>query len=86
MKCVCYYILFFKVYLIAGQNIASFHNNQWNNIGRFERFEIGVELPDSIDQQIEDFLNNQPGINPYNFKEILLEGVFTLQRLLRLTL
>ena len=59
-------------------DIASFYPNQfgWSQIGRYDRFEIGIKLPAAIDQQVEDFLNNLPGINPYDMDVIRLEGDF----------
>lgn len=59
----------------ATLDIASFHPNGWS-VGRFDRFEIGIKLPTSIDQQVEEFLNGLPGINPYNMDLIRFEADF----------
>lgn len=54
------------------------YNVQWNSIYRFDRFEVGVQLPPSTNQLIEDFLNgNNSGINPYDQDQIKLVGTYT---------
>lgn len=57
--------------------VASFHANGFNNIGRFERFEMGIELPFGILQSTEQFLNSSvPGINPYDYSQLTFEADF----------
>jgi hypothetical protein len=57
-------------------NPVSFSPNGWT-VGRFSRFEIGIDIPASINQQIESFLNANGGTNPYNKDQISLKGTFT---------
>jgi hypothetical protein len=59
---------------------VSYHANGWSNIGKWEKFEIGVSLPGAIDQNVEDFLNginSSNVINPYDYDEIKLRGTYT---------
>jgi hypothetical protein len=52
----------------------------WNQIYRYDRFEVGVQLPPNINQSIEDFLNgNNSGINPYDQDQIKLVGTYYQQ-------
>ena len=50
-------------------------------VGIFDRFEIGISLPPSIEQQIDDFLNdltnNKPIINPYDYEQIDISAIYT---------
>lgn len=59
-------------------NVVSFYPTGWQNIKRFDRFEIGISLPLLIDQQIESFLTNPAltTINPYDYNQIELEAKF----------
>lgn len=56
--------------------VVSFHPNGWLNIPRYNRFEMGIKLPASIQSQINAFLNGQTGINPYDPGQIQVECVF----------
>ncbi|MCZ8286061.1 MAG: cellulase family glycosylhydrolase, partial [Bacteroidia bacterium] len=59
---------------------VSYHTNGWNNIGKWEKFEIGISLPVSVDQDIEAFLNGANSgnlINPYDYDKIKLRGIYT---------
>ncbi|RQO30387.1 hypothetical protein DBR32_12520 [Taibaiella sp. KBW10] len=58
----------------------SYHPNGWTNIGKWDRFEIGISLPLTVDQQVEDFLNGvitAGAINPYDYDQIKLKGIYT---------
>lgn len=54
-------------------------NNPWNPI-KYERFEIGIDLPDNIQNQIDAFLSTgTPGankINPYDPQQIKIKAEF----------
>ncbi len=54
-------------------SIVSFHPNGWVGIPRYEKFEMGIKLPSSIQTQIDAFMNGQPGINPYDPDQIKVE-------------
>ncbi len=55
---------------------VSFNPSGWNNIGLYEKFEIGVKIPPDIEAQIESFLNGGIGINPYDPNQIKLIGIY----------
>ncbi len=57
-------------------SVVSFHPNGWQNIPRYEKFEMGVKLPASIQSQIDAFLSGQAGINPYDPEQIKVECNF----------
>ncbi|MDI1355367.1 MAG: DUF5060 domain-containing protein [bacterium] len=57
--------------------MVSFHKNGWKNIGRFERFEIGIKLPPEIDRKVDSFLIGEDGINPYDFNKIRIDAIFS---------
>lgn len=38
--------------------------------GKFQRLELGFNLPDDIDSEISAFMNDEKGINPFNPEEI----------------
>ncbi len=47
-------------------------------VGQFEKLEIGLNLPSSINQLVSDFIaNGTGGINPFDPEEISVEAVFT---------
>ena len=57
-------------------SVVSFHPNGWQNIPRYEKFEMGVKLPANIQSQIDAFLSGQVGINPYDPDQIKVECSF----------
>ncbi|MBL7932978.1 MAG: hypothetical protein JNL60_13805, partial [Bacteroidia bacterium] len=63
--------------------IASFHANGFAAIPKYDRFEIGIHLPSSIQSQIDSYIstgiNAQGRINPYDPDQIKIECVFSLQ-------
>ena len=62
--------------LTTTMELVSFNANGWYNIPRYDKFEIGVKLPSNIQSQINDFLNGQPGINPYDPNQIQIECTY----------
>lgn len=42
-------------------------------VGKFEKLELGIKLPQTIQSQIDQFLNNGSGINPYDPDQIKFE-------------
>lgn len=46
--------------------IGSFHANGFTGVPQYSKFELGVTLPVSIQQQIDNFLTTGSGINPYD--------------------
>lgn len=57
-------------------SIVSFHPNGWQNVPRYEKFEMGIKLPATIQTQIDAFLSGQAGINPYDPDQIKVECNF----------
>lgn len=57
-------------------SVVSFHPNGWYNIPLYDKFELGVKLPSAIQSQINDFLNGQTGLNPYDPDQVKVECVF----------
>ena len=55
---------------------VSFHPSGWNNIGIYDRFEVGVRLPPSVSTQVEGFLNGGTGINPYDPDQVEVRAIF----------
>ncbi len=55
--------------------IMSNHPNA--DVGAYERFEIGIDPGSAYLASIDDFLNGNPGINPYDPKQIRFEAVVT---------
>src|ERR1043166_7391934 len=58
--------------------IASFHPNRWT-CEKYDRFEIGVEIPNDILYQINNFLTGGSGpiaINPYDPDKLKIECTF----------
>lgn len=53
--------------------VVSFHPNGWLNIPRYDRFEMGIKLPASVQSQINAFLSGQTGLNPYDPDQIKIE-------------
>ena len=62
--------------------VASFHDNGWDHIPKYERFEIGIKLPVEIQNLIDNFIEdpnfpNEPNyLNPYDPDKIKVECVF----------
>ncbi len=46
-------------------------------VGMYEKLELGLMLPDIINNQVNSFLSGGAGINPYNPDQISIEAVFT---------
>ncbi|HEU4716653.1 MAG TPA: DUF5060 domain-containing protein, partial [Bacteroidia bacterium] len=47
-------------------------------VGQFEKLEIGMQLPASVDQQVNDFLADpNTGLNPFDPDKISVEATFT---------
>lgn len=46
-------------------------------VGKHQKLELGLRLNDEIDAQINEFINNKKGLNPYNPEDINVEFVFT---------
>lgn len=47
-------------------------------VGKFEKFEMGIKLPQAVTNQINDYiLNPNTGINPYDPNSISIEAIFT---------
>lgn len=63
--------------------VASFHTNGFSAIPKFERFEIGVAVPQIIQAKIDAYLlagvNGASRINPYDPDQIRVECLYTLQ-------
>jgi hypothetical protein len=61
--------------------IASFHQNGFTGIPKYERFELGIKLPQYIQDQINAFLitktNGPNKINPYDPNQIRISCQFT---------
>lgn len=57
-------------------DVVSFNPNGWENIPKYERFELGVKLPTNIQSMIDNFLNGLSGINPYDPSQIQVECSF----------
>lgn len=57
--------------------VASFHPNGFSGIAKYDRFEIGVNIPLTIQNQINNFIQNGVGINPYDRDQIKVECTFT---------
>jgi hypothetical protein len=78
MKCLLTYIFLLNLIISFAQQIISFYPSGWTDVKRYEKLEIGITLPTQIDQQIEDFLNGNAGINPYDFNQIIIDANFTI--------
>lgn len=50
--------------------INSFHVNGYSNIPKYGQFEVGVKLPQTIQQEIDNFLEGISGVNPYDPSQI----------------
>jgi len=61
-------------------SVKSFHPLLFSGIPAFDRFEIGIKVPQSIKQKIDNFLNNSPGLNPYNPDDIKIQCEYTLEQ------
>ena len=48
-------------------------------VGRYEKLELGLKLPELITTRINDFckLNDETGINPYDYNQISIKATFT---------
>ncbi len=57
----------------AGIGIASFHNNGFNTIPTYDRFEIGVKLPTNIQNQVNAYLAGGTGLNPFDLGQVRVE-------------
>lgn len=77
LKRVQFLLFLLNCLLLPSQTLTSFHSNSWNNIGRFEKLEVGVTIPADIEIQIESFLNGLEGINPYDFNQIKIDAYFS---------
>lgn len=79
------YLLLFVLYnglFLSSQNqisIISLHDNGFKNIPKYERFEIGVQLPAEFQQEINNFLENNDGINPYDPSQVEVTASYTSQ-------
>lgn len=63
----------FDVVIINPEN-----NNSPEVVGKFEKFEMGIKLPQDVTNQINDYLlNPNTGINPYDQNSISIEATFT---------
>lgn len=67
---------FHAVIAPEAMSIVSFHPNGWQNIPRYDKFEMGVKLPATIQSQINAFLSGQPGLNPYDPDQVKVECIF----------
>jgi len=55
------------------------------SVGKYEKLEIGIKIPEAIQSQIFEFLNsgtsavdqNHPGLNPFNPEEVSVEAIFS---------
>jgi hypothetical protein len=75
----CYIILCAIQWLflsVSAQSISSFHPNGWVGIGRFERFEVGLQVSRPVDSLIERFLTGEDGINPYDYSQVQVRCIF----------
>lgn len=67
---------FHAVIAPEAMSVVSFHPNGWYNIPRYSKLELGIKLPATIQNQINAFLNGQPGLNPYDPDQVKVECVF----------
>jgi hypothetical protein len=53
-------------------------NQNTPSVGQFEKLEIGITLPATLEQQVNDFLaNGTGGLNPFDPEQISVEANFT---------
>jgi hypothetical protein len=59
---------------IGGMSVASYHQNGFNSVPQFEKFELGVHLPGEIQQKVDNFLDpsytGTDKLNPYDPDQI----------------
>lgn len=62
-------------------DIASFSTNSSNgdpwSVFKYDKFELGLTLPSNITSQIQDYLNGNNGLNPYDPNQIKIQCDFT---------
>lgn len=57
-------------------NVAAFNPNGWD-VFKYDKFELGLTLPTNVTNQIQDFLNGNNGLNPYDPNQIKIQCDFT---------
>lgn len=68
---------------IAAQSfdVASFHTNGFTGIPKYDKFELGIKLPASVQAQIDTFINDYdamtlyPALNPYDPDQIMVKCI-----------
>jgi hypothetical protein len=68
----------YQIQMPSGFGVAFLYPNLHTaSVGQFEKLELGVQLPDSIEQKINTFLNDGVGgINPFDPGQISIEARF----------
>lgn len=59
-----------------GLNPVSFHPSGWN-IPKYDKFELGITIPSTIQTQIDAFLSGGIGLNPYDPNQVQVECIYT---------
>jgi hypothetical protein len=73
---IAFFLCAYPFLTLVGQQVVSFHKNGFQNIGRFDRLELGIELTPEATLSIENFLTGGQGINPYDYEQIKLTATF----------